>query len=85
MKIAAISELKAKLSYYLRLVKTGEKVEIHDRGTPVAILSAKEDRSRLNTVPPRKDPAALAKRKFHVHPKRKFDAAAILEEERSRR
>lgn len=30
-----IRELKSRLSYYLRLAKAGEAVEITDRGTPV--------------------------------------------------
>ena len=32
---ASIRELKSRLSYYLRLVKAGESVEIAERGTPI--------------------------------------------------
>lgn len=60
MKIAAISELKAKLSKYLRLVKAGEEIEIHKRGVPIAILSAKESSRDLGIIPPRKDPKRLS-------------------------
>ena len=35
-----IAEFKAKLSYFLRLVKGGEKVVICDRNVPVAELAA---------------------------------------------
>lgn len=38
MKIAAVSELKARLSEYLNQVKTGMEVLITDRGNPVARL-----------------------------------------------
>jgi prevent-host-death family protein len=34
-KSVDIRELKRRLSHYLRLTKTGESVEITDRGTPV--------------------------------------------------
>lgn len=37
---ANIAEFKAKLSYYLRLVKGGEKVVICDRNIPVAELTS---------------------------------------------
>ena len=38
MKTAAVSELKARLSRYLKRVKAGEEVLITDRGNPVARL-----------------------------------------------
>jgi prevent-host-death family protein len=38
MTTAAVSELKARLSEYLKRVKTGEAVLITDRGNPVARL-----------------------------------------------
>ncbi len=38
MKIAAVSELKARLSEYLNQVKAGMEVLITDRGKPVARL-----------------------------------------------
>jgi prevent-host-death family protein len=40
MRVAAVSELKARLSEYLNHVKTGEEVVITDRGKPVARLIA---------------------------------------------
>jgi prevent-host-death family protein len=38
MKTAAISDLKAKLSEYLTIVKAGDDILITDRGNPVARL-----------------------------------------------
>jgi prevent-host-death family protein len=40
MKTASVSELKAQLSRFLRMVKRGSEVEILDRGVPVARLVA---------------------------------------------
>jgi antitoxin (DNA-binding transcriptional repressor) of toxin-antitoxin stability system len=40
MRTAKISELKAKLSAHIQLVKNGEEVLIFDRNTPVARLVA---------------------------------------------
>jgi len=39
MTLAAVSELKASLSEYLRRVKAGEDVVVTDRGRPIARLS----------------------------------------------
>jgi prevent-host-death family protein len=38
MKTAAVTDLKNRLSHYLRLVARGERVTILDRGRPVAQL-----------------------------------------------
>jgi prevent-host-death family protein len=38
MKTASVSDLKAHLSRYLRLVRRGSEVQILDRGVPVARL-----------------------------------------------
>jgi prevent-host-death family protein len=38
MVTASISDIKARLSHYLRLVRRGEEVQILDRGLPVARL-----------------------------------------------
>lgn len=39
MKSASVSDLKARLSHYLRVVRRGGEVQILDRGVPVAMLS----------------------------------------------
>ncbi len=46
MKVAKVSELKARLSKYLARVKAGEEVLVTERGTPVA---------KLVPVPPAED------------------------------
>jgi prevent-host-death family protein len=38
MKMASVSDLKAHLSRYLRLVRRGSEVQILDRGVPIARL-----------------------------------------------
>lgn len=38
MKMAAIHELKSRLSEYLAYVKSGNEVLVTDRGTPIAYL-----------------------------------------------
>jgi prevent-host-death family protein len=59
MKTASVSDMKAHLSRYLRLVRRGSEVEILDRGVPVARLvglpgasesSGPRDRERLDRL-----------------------------------
>ncbi len=51
MKTAAVTELKNRLSHYLRLVARGESVTILDRGRPVARLTRVEaDDAELETL-----------------------------------
>lgn len=38
MKSASVTELKANLSHYLRMVRRGTEVQVLDRGVPVARL-----------------------------------------------
>ena len=40
MAIASVSQLKANLSRYLRMVRRGSEVQILERGIPIARLSA---------------------------------------------
>lgn len=42
MKTASVTELKARLSKYLRLVGRGERIFVTDRGEPVAQLGPVE-------------------------------------------
>lgn len=42
MKVVAVTDLKNRLSHYLRLVARGESVTITDHGRPVARLSQVE-------------------------------------------
>lgn len=57
---ANIAEFKAKLSYFLKLVKGGERVVICDRNVPVAELSA------LPEEPKGKRPIGLHRGLFKV-------------------
>jgi prevent-host-death family protein len=45
MKMVGIAELKARLSEYLELVKSGESVLVTERGKPVANLERASDPS----------------------------------------
>ena len=36
--MVGVKDLKNKLTYYLKLTKTGDKIIVTDRGSPVAIL-----------------------------------------------
>jgi antitoxin (DNA-binding transcriptional repressor) of toxin-antitoxin stability system len=45
MKMVGIAELKARLSEYLDLVKSGESVLVTERGRPVATLSRSDEAS----------------------------------------
>jgi prevent-host-death family protein len=51
MKTAAVTELKNRLSHYLRLVTRGETVTVLDRGKPIAqitpVPAAEDDVRRL--------------------------------------
>jgi prevent-host-death family protein len=82
---AGIAELKAKLSSYLRRVKSGEEIEILERGVPVAVLHPVRRGSPLEITPPRSDPARLARYDFSVHPNKAFDAVELILEDRRRR
>jgi len=54
MQEVNISELKARLSHYLRLAESGEEVLVKDRDRPVARLVGCEKRTRrLKTIQPR--------------------------------
>ena len=85
MKIAAISELKAKLARYIRLAKAGEEIQIQDRGLPVAKLIAAGIPPDVSSVPPRKNQKDLARMRFTVRPAKEFDIVAVLLEERAKR
>ncbi len=85
MKIAAVSELKSKLARYLRMVKAGERVEIQERGVPIAMLTAAGGRPNVPTTPPRKDPKLLANMTFSVRLKSDVDVVQILLEDRRKR
>ena len=48
----SISEIKNRLSYYLRLVRGGEQIEILDRKTPLArIIHVSQSETQVNETP----------------------------------
>ncbi|HWZ30836.1 MAG TPA: type II toxin-antitoxin system prevent-host-death family antitoxin [Bryobacteraceae bacterium] len=54
MREVNISELKARLSHYVRLAENGEEVVVKDRERPVArIIGAAVRASRLRVIPAR--------------------------------
>ncbi len=91
MKVAPITDLKNRLSHYLRLVARGETVTVLDRGIPVAqitpIASAEGELGRLAAVglvrlPLRPLPADFLKRRL---PTSKASVSSALDEERDER
>ncbi len=81
---AAISEFKAKLASYLRLVKTGEQIEIQDRGVTVGILSAQPSEEAPLVILASKNPKLLAQLKAKVTLEN-VDPVQLLLEDRGRR
>ncbi len=51
MKVVYVSNLKARLSEFLRLVKSGETVLVTERGRPVAMLAPVGESHPLNQDP----------------------------------
>ena len=75
MKTAPVTDLKNRLSYYLRLVARGETVTVLDRGRPVAQITPPSDASvelqrlveaGLARLPTRKPPRDLFTRPLPV-------------------
>jgi antitoxin (DNA-binding transcriptional repressor) of toxin-antitoxin stability system len=81
----ALSEFKAKMSYYLRLVKSGEELELQERGFRVACVSSQEIEKDLEIFAPQKSPKKLAEMKFSVKVNGDIDVVRLLTEDRSRR
>ncbi len=48
MKTASVTELKAQLSRYLRMVRRGSEVQILERGVPIARLVGLQTSPRAN-------------------------------------
>jgi antitoxin (DNA-binding transcriptional repressor) of toxin-antitoxin stability system len=84
MKIAALSQLKAQLSSFIRIVKAGEIVEVQERGIPVAYLKPIES-EKVSFIPARSDPTALSRLISKITPPKDFDVAEMLSEDRRRR
>jgi prevent-host-death family protein len=53
MQEVNISELKARLSHYVRLAENGEEVLVKDRDRPVARLVSVSEPGRIPSIPPK--------------------------------
>ena len=86
MKAVKISEFKAHLAKYLRLVKDGEEINILDRGTLVAkVITPHPLTPKLEIRSPLKDPKNLATLTSKLNKAFKGEIMDLLQEERNRR
>ncbi len=85
MKKTGIAEFKAHLAHFLRMVKSGINVEIHDRGTPVAILTKMQSQVELVITPPLKKKEFLKGFKSRFKKAQKIDIDSILQIDRNQR
>lgn len=87
MKNVNISELKSRLSYYLKLVQTGEEVTVLDRGKSIAHLKSIQSSQQFLSTKPLKSPKNfwVEWRKEDKNDDCGFDVVAFLLEDRSKR
>jgi prevent-host-death family protein len=85
MKTAKVSDLKARLSAYLREVKRGETIVVCDRLTPIARLAPLESQGEgLSLMEPRR--AGRGRKKVKpVRLRKKVDLVELLRESRDQR
>jgi len=67
MKTVRIADLKARLSEYLRLVRTGQSIIVMDRDTPIARIAPFKD-SRPKLVSRKPDRGAIPLGKIPMPP-----------------
>lgn len=85
MKRAKVSELKAKLSAYLRNVRNGETVLVMDRTTPIAKLTPIEQPEDEVVIVGPIGPTPALKRLKPVRLRKKIDVVELLRESRDQR
>jgi len=85
MKRATISELKAKLSAYLRNVRNGETVLVMDRTTPIAKLTPIEQPEDEVVIIGPSGPTPALKKLKPVRLRKKVDIVELLRESRDQR
>lgn len=80
-----VSELKAKLSEYLRLIKKGKSLVIMERNAPIAFLEKYEDKDL--EVREAEGSFQLFVKKLISEPRRKepVDSLSVLQEDRAKR
>jgi prevent-host-death family protein len=85
MKRAKVSELKAKLSAYLRNVRNGETVLVMDRTTPIAKLTPIEHPEDDVVILGPRGPTPALKKLKPVRLRKKVDIVELLREGRDQR
>jgi prevent-host-death family protein len=85
MKRVKISELKAKLSAYLRNVRNGETVLVMDRTTPIAKLTPIEPPEDEVVIVGPSGPTPALKKLKPVRLRKKVDIVELLREGRDQR
>lgn len=82
MKQVRIAELKARLSEYLRAVRSGESIAVLDRDTPVAQLIPVHERRALRVRKPAPGSLPLHRVKVPKRARLNVDIVELLLEER---
>ena len=73
MRRVSVTELKNRLSHYLRLVKKGEAIEVVERGLPIAVIGRAMTPRNSSEVLER-----LVRAGIVTPPKEKLDVEAFL-------
>lgn len=84
MRNVTVSDLKARFAKFLRIVKTGEIIQIQKRGIPIALIIPITNKKSF-IIPPKKNPKRLSKMKFTAKLKNNIDVVNFLVEDRKRR
>ena len=82
MRSVALSELKAKISKYIRAVKAGEQVTILEYGVPVAVIDSVTTKKRPLSIAPRKRPFRFKDLNLKMKVRKEFDIVDLLIEDR---
>lgn len=85
MKRAGVSQLKAKLSAYLRSVRKGETVLVFDRTIPIAKLTPIEDPQDDLVILGPSGPTPALKKLKPVRLRKRVDIVKLLRESRDQR
>ena len=86
MMQVALSEFKAKMAHYLRLVKAGEEVQLQERGKLIASVVSTKPTEEEWLIEAQKSPKKLGKTRFSVKLSDKIiDVVEFLLEDRGRR
>jgi len=85
MKMANVSELKAKLSAYLSEVRGGGTVTVYDRNTPIARIVPFQDEPDGLVILEASAPASDLKKIKGVRPRKRISLDRLLRETRGDR